>query len=228
VTMISLGFGNGPDLREPNQLQELRQTRVDNSRVLTAGEGSMQPSRRATAIPIMLIALTMTAQAGRLALEVKTLSSEPEIYDIATYQPSNCVGQLMYRVRAAHMSALDEELARDPDLAALEVSAAQYKIISVLAKRGVDSATELCKDLSYDGGAMTRMVDRLEAKGLISRRRCPDDRRLVKLELTEDGLAALPKLRECSVRVLNRFMRGFSHAEARQLEGFLTRMLQNA
>jgi DNA-binding MarR family transcriptional regulator len=100
--------------------------------------------------------------------------------------------------------------------------------LNVLAQRGVDSAAQLCKDISYDGGAMTRMVDRLEAKGLISRRRCPEDRRLVKLELTEAGLAAIPKLRECSVRVLNHLMRGFTQAEARQLEGFLTRMLQNA
>ena len=157
------------------------------------------------------------------------MSSKPHIYDLATYQPANCVGQLMYRVRAAHMNALDEVLAKDPDLSALEISAAQYVVISVLAKsKCVDSVTQLCKDLSYDAGAMTRMIDRLEAKGLISRRRCPDDRRLVKLELTEAGLAALPRLRECSVRVLNHFLQGFTKTEARQLEGFLSRMLQNA
>ncbi len=149
------------------------------------------------------------------------------IYDVETYHPASCVGQLMYRVRAAQMSALDQALAQDPNLAPLEITAAQYIIISVLARRGVDSAAQLCKDLSYDAGAMTRMIDRLEAKGLISRSRCPEDRRLVKLKLTEAGLAALPKLRECSVRVLNHFLRGFSQAEARQLEGFLVRMLQN-
>ena len=49
----------------------------------------------------------------------------------------------------------------------------------------------------------------------------------MKLELTEAGLAALPKLRECSVRVVNHFLRGFTQAEARQLESFLARMLQN-
>ena len=126
------------------------------------------------------------------------------------------------------MNALDEVLAKDPDLAPLEISAAQYVVISEIAKsKCVDSATQLCKDLSYDAGAMTRMVDRLEAKGLISRRRCPDDRRLVKLQLTDAGLAALPKLRECSVRVVNHFLRGFTQAEARQLESFLGRMLQN-
>jgi DNA-binding MarR family transcriptional regulator len=155
------------------------------------------------------------------------MNADTQIYEVETYQPASCVGQLIYRVRAAQMSALDQELAQDPDLAPLEISAAQYTIISVLAKRGVDSGAQLCKDLSYDAGAMTRMIDRLEAKGLVNRRRCPEDRRLVKLELTEAGLAALPKLRECSVRVLNRLLHGFNLAEARQLEGFMVRMLQN-
>jgi DNA-binding MarR family transcriptional regulator len=155
------------------------------------------------------------------------MNADTQIYEVETYQPASCVGQLIYRVRAAQMSALDQELAQDPDLAPLEISAAQYTIISVLAKRGVDSGAQLCKDLSYDAGAMTRMIDRLEAKGLVNRRRCPEDRRLVKLELTEEGLAALPKLRACSVRVLNRLLLGFSLAEARQLEGFMVRMLQN-
>ena len=45
------------------------------------------------------------------------MSSEPKIYDLDTYQPANCVGQLIYRVRAAHMNALDEVLAKDPDAA---------------------------------------------------------------------------------------------------------------
>ena len=107
------------------------------------------------------------------------------------------------------MNALDEVLAKNPDLAPLEISAAQYVVISVLAKSEcMDSVAQLCKDLPYDAGAMTRMLDRLEAKGLISRRRCPDDRRVVKLELTEAGRVALPKMRECSVQVLNHFLRG--------------------
>jgi len=49
----------------------------------------------------------------------------------------------------------------------------------------------------------------------------------VKLELSEAGRAALPKLRACSVGVLNKFLNGFIQAEARQLEGFMLRMLQN-
>ena len=61
----------------------------------------------------------------------RILSSEAQIYDLETYQPANSVRQLMYRVRAAHMNALDGVLAKDPDLAPLEISAAQYVVISV-------------------------------------------------------------------------------------------------
>lgn len=150
------------------------------------------------------------------------------IYDVTDFQPAKAVGSLMCRVRAAYIAALDEALAHEAELGELEISTAQYTILSVLEQRGVDSAANLCKDISYDGGAMTRMVDRLEAKGLVSRRRSEDDRRLINLELTEEGRAAIPRLRACSVQVLNHLLRGFSPAEARQFEGFLGRMLRNA
>ena len=90
------------------------------------------------------------------------------------------------------------------------------------------SASDLCKGISYDAGAMTRMLDRLESKGLIRRNRSTEDRRLMILELTDEGRAAYPRMREISLSVANRFLRGFSKSEARQLEGFLTRMLENA
>ena len=72
------------------------------------------------------------------------------------------------------------------------------------------------------------MIDRLESKGLITRSRSTQDRRLMNLELTEEGRAAYPRMREISMMVANGFLRGFTKAEARQLEGFLNRMLENA
>lgn len=48
------------------------------------------------------------------------------------------------------------------------------------------------------------------------------------LELTDEGRAAYPRMREMSMAVANRFLRGFTRAEARQLESLLARMLENA
>lgn len=152
-----------------------------------------------------------------------------DIYDNSTYQPRKSVGSLLSRVRVEMLTTLDRELEADRRLAPLELSAAQFIVIANLATAdGPVSASDLCKGISYDAGAMTRMLDRLESKGLISRNRSAHDRRLMHLELTEEGRAAYPRMREISLSVANRFLRGFSKSEARQLEGFLARMLENA
>jgi DNA-binding MarR family transcriptional regulator len=153
-----------------------------------------------------------------------------DIYDSASYQPGRSIGGLLSRVKVEMLAVLDHELAHDRRLASLEMSAAQWIIVANLAAGPGEpkSAADLCKVISYDAGAMTRMLDRLEAKGLIRRTRSAEDRRLLKLELTEEGRAAYPRMREIAMNVANRFLQGFSKAEARQLEAFLNRMLENA
>jgi len=151
-----------------------------------------------------------------------------DVYDIETYQPRKGVGHLLNRVRTEMLAALDKALEADQELSALEISSAQFIVIAALAlSESAKSASDLCKGISYDAGAMTRMIDRLQTKGLIRRSRRPDDRRVVYLELTEEGHRAFPRMRMGSLGVVNRFLRGFSQAEARQLEGYLTRMLDN-
>jgi len=151
-----------------------------------------------------------------------------DIYDSTNYQPARSIGALLSRVKVEWLAALDRELAMDKRLAALEMSAAQYIVIANLAGPGEPkSASDLCKGISYDAGAMTRMLDRLESKGLIRRSRSAHDRRLVHLELTEEGRSAYPRMRDIAMTVANRLLRGFTKGEARQLETLLNRMLDN-
>jgi DNA-binding MarR family transcriptional regulator len=152
-----------------------------------------------------------------------------DIYDEQTYEPHKGVGYLLHRVRTEMLAAIDRDLSREEFLRELDVSSAQFIILAGLGKTGGSaSVAELCKGMSYDAGAMTRMIDRLEDKALLRRQRDTSDRRLVRVELTEQGTAALPHMRRVSMRVANRFLSGFSAAEARQLEGLLGRMLENA
>ncbi|MDB5811768.1 MAG: putative transcription regulator protein [Betaproteobacteria bacterium] len=145
-----------------------------------------------------------------------------DIYDAKHYQPETSVGYLLNRARAELLSAIDREL--EP----LDVTAAQYAILAQVAHELADSPAGLCKGIAYDPGAMTRMIDRLEAKKLIRRLRSPHDRRAINLELTDEGRAIVPKLRIQVVGVINRFLRGFTQSEARQFENFLQRMIRNA
>jgi MarR family transcriptional regulator, multiple antibiotic resistance protein MarR len=144
------------------------------------------------------------------------------IYDPKTFNPGNGIGKLLGRVKIAMHDALESELAPH------DITAAQFVILMNLSSGEVDSASKLCKGVSYDPGAMTRMLDRLEAKGLIRRVRCDDDRRKVILELTAEGKAVYPKLVSTYVGVLNRFLHGFSKTDVRQLETLLSRLLANA
>ncbi|HEV8553520.1 MAG TPA: MarR family transcriptional regulator [Casimicrobiaceae bacterium] len=143
-----------------------------------------------------------------------------EIYDPKNFDPKTGIGGLIARVRVKLFEALDEELAP------FDITAAQYVILVNLAN-GVDSASGLCKGVSYDPGAMTRMIDRLERKGFVRRVRSPEDRRVVNLALTEEGKAVYPKLVARAAAATNRRLRGFTKPEAQQLESFLQRMLVN-
>jgi DNA-binding MarR family transcriptional regulator len=151
-----------------------------------------------------------------------------DVYSLESYEPRNGLGNLIGRTRAQLLAVLDAELARDEFLGPLEVTSAQFVVIVNLAGReGATSASELCKGISYDAGAMTRMLDRLEVKGLVRRTRSPDDRRLVNLELTQAGKDAYPRMRQISMQVLNRSLRDFTLDEAKTLQTLLQRMATN-
>jgi DNA-binding MarR family transcriptional regulator len=145
-----------------------------------------------------------------------------DIYDAKTFEPWNALGFLIGHTRRALLEEIDR------GLAPLDLTAAQYIIISALAHAQTATAAEFCKGMVYDPGAMTRLLDRLELKGFIRRMRLPGDRRRVTLELTDEGKALCPKMNMVVVRVLNRFLDGFSKKEVRELEDFLRRILTNA
>ncbi|HYR63934.1 MAG TPA: MarR family transcriptional regulator [Actinomycetota bacterium] len=71
------------------------------------------------------------------------------------------------------------------------VTLIQYRVLVVLASRGPQLPSELAAELGVAPSSVTRLCDRLEAKGLVGRR--PDDanRRQVVLTITPAGRAAV-------------------------------------
>jgi MarR family 2-MHQ and catechol resistance regulon transcriptional repressor len=69
-----------------------------------------------------------------------------------------------------------------------ELSGPKYSVLSALVAAGHPlSLGELASELSCVRSNMTQLVDRLESDGLVRRVHCPEDRRLVKAEITEEG-----------------------------------------
>jgi DNA-binding MarR family transcriptional regulator len=86
------------------------------------------------------------------------------------------------------------------------------------------TVAELARTLQSDPGAMTRALDRLEAKGLVARVRSSEDRRVVNLELTDAGRALADVVPAVLAEVLNLHLAGFDETEWRSLLAMLQRM----
>ena len=68
-----------------------------------------------------------------------------------------------------------------------DLSVSQFGTLESLYHLGTMSQTEICGKLLKSGGNTTLVIDNLEKRGLVQRRRDPDDRRVVMVELTEAG-----------------------------------------
>jgi DNA-binding MarR family transcriptional regulator len=149
------------------------------------------------------------------------VTDAPALYRSETYAVDNSYGFMLRRV----MGSLQRHL--DRRLQPLDLTAMQLGPLVLLAAGKGNTAAQLARCLNIDTGAMTRMIDRLEAKGLLQRTRSNADRRVVLLELTPAGVATVDANAELLVEVLNLHLAGFTAAELAQLMGYLRRMLDN-
>jgi DNA-binding MarR family transcriptional regulator len=105
------------------------------------------------------------------------------------------------------------------------LSATQYNVLRIL--RGAGECGLACREI---GGLLisrdpdiTRLLDRMESRGLIARAREEKDRRVVKTRITSDGLRILRDLDEPVQELHHRQLRGLPAKQLRQLSLLLER-----
>ena len=143
-------------------------------------------------------------------------------YSAERYNPEESVGYMMRRILSIVASAVEREL--EPS----GLTNAQWvPLFKLYVKQGATVA-ELARECELDAGSMTRLLDRLEAKGLCRRVRSSEDRRVVNLELTPEGTAVAQQIPAVLSRVQNEHLAGFTMEEWTLLKSFLRRILDNA
>jgi len=150
------------------------------------------------------------------------MTNKIPFYKPDSFNSQDSVGFLMKRLMQALVTDVDRELESHG------LTHAQWTPLFLLRQGRVDTLAELSRELQLDAGAMTRTLDRLEAKGLVRRQRSTQDRRVVHLALTEEGRAASAHVPQVLCETLNALLEGFSHAEWQSLLDFLRRMTLNA
>ena len=139
----------------------------------------------------------------------------------ANYRPEESVTYLMRQI----LTAIAQEIERE--LAPADLTNAQWIPLFKLSLGHTSTAAELARACHLDAGAMTRMLDRLETKGLCQRERSASDRRVVHIALTEAGTAAAQGIPPILCELQNNYLQGFTPEEFATLKQFLRRILDN-
>ena len=154
-----------------------------------------------------------------------TISPKPRrakaFYAGDSYVAADSVGYLLNQVMISMRRQVEQAMT------AHDLTAAQWYPLWKLRRDGPGTAQELARDMDIDAGAMTRLIDRLAAKGLLQRLRCDADRRRVMLTLTAAGEAVAGHVPQVLADVNNTYLRDFSRDEWQQLKALLRRMLAN-
>ena len=142
-------------------------------------------------------------------------------YSASHLEPQDSVGYLMRKVLSSIRTQADAQLSTH------DLTYAQWVPLYKIARSGQATVASLARDLETDPAAMTRVLDRLEAKGLVLRERSTTDRRVVCLALTPEGDKVAARVPAVLAEVLNGHLSDFSHDEWQLLLGLLRRMLTN-
>nr|WP_318381458.1 MarR family transcriptional regulator [uncultured Enterobacter sp.] len=109
--------------------------------------------------------------------------------------------------------------------ATADITAAQFKVLISIYK-GFNSPVEVSKNLLMDGGAMSRMLERMVKRDLIVRTINPDDKRQVILGLTEKGLTICERFQnEALATIIHSLTERLSPDESRLLVDLLIKLL---
>jgi DNA-binding MarR family transcriptional regulator len=99
----------------------------------------------------------------------------------------------------------------------------QYNVLRILRGAGADGVPtlEVAERMVEQTPGITRLLDRLEAKGFVKRQRCPKDRRQHLCWITRKGAALLEKLDGPALELGEQVMKGLKREDRIALVGLL-------
>ncbi|WP_424811184.1 MarR family winged helix-turn-helix transcriptional regulator [Roseococcus sp. YIM B11640] len=124
-------------------------------------------------------------------------------------------GFLIRRMHQLHV-ALFAELAAE-----FGVTPVQYSLMSAIASRGAADQSTLAADVGLDKSTAAGTLARLEARGLIRRRRDAGDGRVMLCTLSRAGRALLPRIEPAAREAHRRTLARLSSRDADQLMALL-------
>jgi len=114
------------------------------------------------------------------------------------------------------------------DIARHGLTSGEFGALEVLHSKGPMLLGEVKKKILLSSGGITYVVDRLEEKGLVERRACPEDRRASYAALTEEGAALMERIFPLHAAAVGRAVSGLSVAEQEEASVLLRALGRHA
>lgn len=140
-------------------------------------------------------------------------------YTPGNYAMKNSVGYLM-RMTVNRVLPQMEALFQDQEL-----TFSQWTTLVALYDGRIRTAGDLAHNICHDAGSLTRLIDQLEKRKLVTRSRTDSDRRVVTLTLTPRGRELIEVQAPRVMAFWNELLADFSHAEVDTLINLLTRLV---
>jgi len=144
----------------------------------------------------------------------------------ASLPPTACLPRELVTSHVFLLGRLGSELKKKAfdELEAAGFGIHDYKVLALLGEGDCTAQSTMAELIHVDRSQLVGLLDDLEERGLVERRRAKDDRRRHTLTLTSEGERQLRRLREIVGRVEEDFLAPLSAEERQQLYALLAKL----
>ncbi|MCR6112604.1 MarR family transcriptional regulator [Bacillus sp. A301a_S52] len=107
------------------------------------------------------------------------------------------------------------------------IGQSRLELLALLFHVDEINQSELQKKVNIDGAAVTRHLKQLESKEIVSRRRKPEDNRIILVRLTDKGRELIEDSKSEKDRFMKEMLANVSAEERNMLKNVLSQMQKN-
>lgn len=100
----------------------------------------------------------------------------------------------------------------------------EFSVLEVLFYQGKQTIQQIGNRILISSGSMTYVIDKLEKKGIIKRNDCREDRRVIHITLTAEGIKMMENIMPEYQDMVNSFFRDLTEEESDVMVNFLKKV----